>query len=376
MTKIGNLHGSGTSVDGELKSEGIDIREAKRRPSFVENSGPHAGLSPFFQARRDSPNDENPARLPHVTSPPRKPSFAQPPRELNPILTFDYMPQPADQDGSAEYFRYFRTTNDLNALPADLNREGLGELRLSGSDTIATTEQIKRIASAANVPHPKHLYIVDLRQEPHAVADRYTLTLRGPKDWANVGLSHDEALQREAAWIDDLRGSEHLKIDSAEDFKTGTRPMRSVTLHRPEIVSEQELVELTGAKYARLTVTDHLRPDNDAVDRFVDIVRQMPPDAAMHVHCKGGRGRTTTFMVVYDMLRNARRVSADGIIDRQGGLGRYELKKIDGQNAVFRQDRLSFLYLFHQYAEQNPGGQPQTWSAWRASRADLTDDGR
>ncbi|NTX22023.1 phosphatase domain-containing protein [Burkholderia cepacia] len=375
MTKIGNLHGSGTSVEEGLKSDGVDIHEVKRRPSFVENSGAHSNLSSFFSTRHNSPDDGDPARLPRVTSPPRKPSFAQPDRELEPILTYDYTPQPEHQDCSAEYFRYFRTTNDLNALPEHLNREGLGELRLSGSDTIATTGQIERIARAANVQNLERLYIVDLRQEPHVVADRYTLTLRGPKDWANVGLAHDEALRREAAWIDDLRRSEHLKIESAEDFKTGTRPMRSVTLHRPEIVSEQALVERTGAKYARLTVTDHLRPDNDTVDRFVDIVRQMPPGAAMHVHCKGGRGRTTTFMAVYDMLRNARRVSADGIIDRQGGLGRYELKKIGGQNAVFRQDRLSFLYLFHQYAEQNLGGQPQTWSEWRASRTDFRQDG-
>lgn len=376
MAKIGNFYDSGTSVNDELKSECVDIHDVKRRPSFGENSGPHSDLSAFFRTRQNSPNNENPARPLRVTSPQRKSSFAQPERELKPILTYDYTPQPEDQHGSAEYFRYFRTTNDLNTLPEHLNREGLGELRLSGSDTIATTGQIERIASAANVQDLEHLYIVDLRQEPHVVADRYTLTLRGPKDWANVGLSHDEALQREADWINDLRRSENLKIDSAEDFKTGTRPMRSVTLHRPEIVSEQELVERTGAKYARLTVTDHLRPDNEAVDRFVDIVRQMPPGAAMHVHCKGGRGRTTTFMAVYDMLHNAQRVSADGIIDRQGGLGHYQLKKIDGQNAVFRRDRLSFLYLFHQYAEQNPGGQPQTWSAWRASRTDLRHDGR
>lgn len=241
-------------------------------------------------------------------------------------------------------------------------------MRLSGSETISTIGQVERIARSANVQDRDRLHIVDVRQESHVVADRYALTLRGLKDWANVGLSHEEALQSEADWIGDLRRSENLTIYSAEDMKSGARPMRSVTLHRPEIVSEQALVERTGANYARLTVTDHLRPGDDAVDRFVEIVRRLPSDAALHVHCKGGKGRTTTFMAIYDMLRNAGRVSADGIIDRQGELGRYQLKKIDGQNADYRQDRLSFLYAFHEYATRNPDGQPQTWSAWLASR--------
>ncbi|UTV59786.1 phosphatase domain-containing putative toxin [Burkholderia arboris] len=368
MTNIAKSGGFKPPVTSESGSDERCIQKTRQQPQDAEHSARHPTLSilPRKPEAGTRAGDDGIATLPRISSL----RFAQPERELDPVLTYDRTPPPDDQPGSAEHFRYFRTTSDLSALSAHFNREGLDDLRLSGSETISTTGQVERIARSANIQNRDQLHIVDVRQESHVVAGRYALTLRGLKDWANVGLSHEEALQREADWIGDLRRSEHLTIHSAEDMKSGVRPMRSVTLHRPEIVSEQALVERTGANYARLTVTDHLRPGNDAVDRFVDIVRQMPSGAALHVHCKGGRGRTTTFMAIYDMLRNARRVSADGIIDRQGELGHYQLRKIDGQNAVFRQDRLSFLYAFHEYARQNPDGQPQTWSAWLASRPD------
>lgn len=344
------------------------MQKAHQQPSDAEHSARHPTLSALPRKPEAPPRSGDDGMVTRPRIPPLR--FVQPKPERDLVLTYDRTPPPENQAGSTEHFGYFRTTNDLSALPEGLNREGLDDLRLSGSETISTPGQVERIARSANVQDRDRLHIVDVRQESHVVADRYALTLRGLKDWANVGLSHEEALQSEADWIGDLRRSENLTIYSAEDMKSGARPMRSVTLHRPEIVSEQALVERTGANYARLTVTDHLRPGDDAVDRFVEIVRRLPSDAALHVHCKGGKGRTTTFMAIYDMLRNAGRVSADGIIDRQGELGRYQLKKIDGQNADYRQDRLSFLYAFHEYATRNPDGQPQTWSAWLASRPD------
>jgi len=64
-------------------------------------------------------------------------------------------------------------------------------------------------------------------------------------------------------------------------------------------------------------VTDHVRPLDDAVDRFILAVRALPDGAWTHFHCEAGLGRTTTFMVLYDMLRNANRVSLEDIVRRQ-----------------------------------------------------------
>jgi hypothetical protein len=44
---------------------------------------------------------------------------------------------------------------------------------------------------------------------------------------------------------------------------------------------------------------------------------RLPENAWAHFHCEAGLGRTTTFMVLYDMLRNANRVSLEDIVQRQ-----------------------------------------------------------
>lgn len=176
-------------------------------------------------------------------------------------------------------------------------------------------------------------------------------------------------------------GEQDLQAFRAEDVKRGADSPHSVALGTPKIVSEREIVGQTAAQYCRLTVTDHLGPNDEAVGKFVEIVRDLPKGAALHVHCKGGRGRTTTFMVLYDMLRNAHRLSADAIIDRQNALGQYAIRKIEGKHEVFRRERMSLLDTFYEYARSNPGGRPHSWTDWfdghaAASRSETPADER
>src|SRR5262249_7367517 len=111
------------------------------------------------------------------------------------------------------------------------------------------------------------------------------------------------------------------------------------------------------------------RPTDEEVDRFVGAVRGLSADAWAHFHCRAGKGRTTTFMALYDMLRDAKTVSLQAIVDRQSLLvGDYNLlqpapDETGAKVAVF-QDRAAFVRAFYDYARDNPGGRPMLWSEW------------
>jgi len=135
--------------------------------------------------------------------------------------------------------------------------------------------------------------------------------------------------------------------------------------------TERDIVEPNRAAYVRLTVTDHARPLDDEVDRFVLAVRTIPENGWAHFHCEAGRGRTTTFMVLYDMLRNATRISLEDIAGRQQLLGYdYDVLRPAGPGnwkAPYTDDRIAFIRAFYDYARANPVGRPRLWSEWLKS---------
>lgn len=280
------------------------------------------------------------------------------PRE-SPTLCFD-------RNDSAVW--NFRSTNDLSGLPSAVNTRGLRELRLSGSASFSSQAQVADLSRLWN----GSFHVIDLRQEPHAIVDGLPVTWVTGKNWANMGKSREEALDHERALIEKFRHEEEPStLQSCEDIEKG-RPPATVTLRGELATDEASLVKGAGGGYTRLTVSDHLRPRDEDVDLFITTVRQMAPGTGLHVHCKGGMGRTMTHMAMYDMLHNAGAVSVEDILARQAALeGGYDLAKPRGNPATqaFHEDRLAFLNGFHAFAKANPKGQPQTWSEWLGAAA-------
>jgi len=123
------------------------------------------------------------------------------------------------------------------------------------------------------------------------------------------------------------------------------------------------------------TVTDHARPLDDEVDHFIVAVRALPTEgwAPLSLPCR--QGRTTTFLALYDMLRNAPRVALDDIVNRQSLLaGDYNLLASEPASgdeawkAGVGADRAAFVRAFYEYAKANPNGRPQMWTEWLKAR--------
>jgi Inositol hexakisphosphate len=241
---------------------------------------------------------------------------------------------------------------------------GLRDLRASGSGEF-TPEGFKLVLARTRGP----VTVFDLRQETHIFVNGLPVSWYASRDWSNVGRSQSDIEADEAARVASLRAGSNIDVRPGHPVKHGNAnsvPPQQVTVERASI--ERDVVQPAGASYVRITVTDHTRPLDNEVDRFILAVRGLSENAWAHFHCEAGLGRTTTFMVLYDMLRNASRVSLEDIVVRQKILSRgYDVLQPDepgNWKAPYAADRAAFIRAFYEYARANPNGRPQLWSEW------------
>ena len=266
--------------------------------------------------------------------------------------------------------RNFRTTDDpLTGKGATPGATGLSDLRASGSGEF-TPEGLKLVMAQTRGP----VTVFDLRQETHIFVNDLPVSWYASRDWANVGRSQSAIVAGEAARVQSLKPGSEIAVRPGHPVKHGSANSvtpEQVTVERAS--TEQDIVEGADAHYVRITATDHARPLDDEVDRFVLAVRELREDGWAHFHCEAGLGRTTTFMVLYDMLRNANRVSLEDIVFRQKILSHgYDVLQPDepgSWKAPYAADRAAFVRAFYDYARANPNGRPQVWSEWLKSGA-------
>lgn len=214
------------------------------------------------------------------------------------------------------------------------------------------------------------LYAVDLRQESHGFLNGAAVSWYAADNWGCVGLRPDEAAALEALRLRLLDLGERVKIGRVESVKRGA-PAVYEEWPRRSVRTEREVVALPEGHHVRLPVTDHLRPADEIVDQFIDLVRALPERAHLHFHCRGGKGRTAVFMALLDMLRSARSTPLDEILARQQRLNDYDLMKTPDParaKAAYAPERKALLARFHEYARENPGGAPLRWSEWTIGR--------
>jgi len=245
----------------------------------------------------------------------------------------------------------------------------LADLRASGSGEF-TDDGLKLLLARTRGP----VTVFDLRQETHIFVNGLPVSWYATRDWANVGRSQDAIEADESARVESLKpGSKIVVRPGAAVKKPGVTPSTPQNVTVEHASTEREFVKPNHAAYVRVTVTDHCRPLDNEVDGFVLAVRALPENGWAHFHCEAGLGRTTTFMVLYDMLRNAARVPMEDIVRRQQLLGyNYDvLRPVPATNwkAPYVEDRIAFVRAFYNYAHANPNGRPQLWSEWLRSDA-------
>ena len=279
-----------------------------------------------------------------------------------------------DEDPELAEPRNFRMASDnWRVEPEDEppTREGLDNLRISGSAqcTAAGFASLYTKLSAAAAAPGAPIYDVDLRQESHGFADGLPVSWHKKNNLANEGKTPEEVALDEEERLADLAGVTTTFVPKG---KTDKGRVEAFTFAPQNVQTEKEVVEALGFRYVRFYVTDRTQPDTETIEAFLDFVDSLPGDAWLHFHCRAGHGRTTTFMAMYDMIRNPG-IPAETIIERQhliGGADLTAMKDEEWKNERIVQ-RLETLKLFSEYVRARHAGETTLrWGEWIEENAE------
>lgn len=261
----------------------------------------------------------------------------------------------------------FRTTNDefkRNDSPLILpSRKGLELLQASGSSQF--TEQ--GLNELLDLLPDKNIYLVDLRRESHGFIDGLSVSWISDTGWSNLGMSANEIIETEKHLLQEALQKKVLAI-AVMNKVNKRKEVIPALLFPSKVITEEELCQSKKIHYTRIPVEDHLRASDQEVDNFIAFVKNLPNNSWIHFHCKGGSGRTTSFLIMLDMLYNAKQISAEEIIKRHWLLGKSNLADSSKQGAIDYPKqfviRLEFLRQFHQYCKDNNDNYQTSWSSY------------
>ncbi|CAI3729716.1 fused DSP-PTPase phosphatase/NAD kinase-like protein [Clostridium neonatale] len=229
---------------------------------------------------------------------------------------------------------HFRKTSDLSILDEkNINTYSLDTLNISGSQQFSRNN-IRLIINNINTNFP--FIVIDLREESHGFVNDIPVSYENNHNNANMGLSRNKVLLKEK---DDLS---KIKLNSELNFYN----------HKDSIIpkyvgNESKTCLDNSLGYLRITATDEIPPSPENIDFFINSVNKLPKDKWLHFHCKEGIGRTSTFMIFYDMMNNYDKVGSEDIINRQIELvSDYTEKDIKD---ITSKRRITLYNLFYEY---------------------------
>lgn len=268
-----------------------------------------------------------------------------------------------DTPEDVEMPKVFRTTSDDIPDNNVINRGGLDGLHLAGSQQFS---DIGLRTALGKIPG-RSVVIVDLRRESHGMLNHSAVSWYGPQNAANANKTPEQVSMSEARLLAKLKKSTFKWVyeiveKTDDDF---VEKVKKEFVRVNSVKSEKKLASEFHVAYKRFYVEDFHKPDDQQVDRFVAFARKIPASTWIYFHCRAGRGRTTTFMAMYDMMKNAKQISFDDIIARQAALGGSDLKEMPDTASFkykFAVERFNFLKKFYEYCKTNNDNYSITWS--------------
>lgn len=232
----------------------------------------------------------------------------------------------------------FRMSTDKvdTANNSGLNLSGLDKLNISGSSEFSE-KGLTFMKDAIGDKYP--IVDIDLRQESHGYINGIAVSWRNANNSANKGLSLSEVLKDENEKLKSITLNHPITF-----FNTKNVVVPKVVEDELTLTKSQEL------GYVRIPVTDGGLPSEEMVNYFLETIKNHPENTWYHFHCEAGVGRTTTFMIMYDTIKNCNDVSLNDIITRQLLLGKLSEKD---SAAFYKGNRFALLNDFYNRCKDN-----------------------
>ena len=290
-------------------------------------------------------------------------------KEKKPYWRFDSMKSLKDL---GKLHNYRKCTKPVRLSKKDREKEkDYKDLLISGSGQIPyDTHDLLYKDLKGEAPEGAVIYMVDLRQESHGYLDHYPVSLHGKEhNDNNQGLLSFQVILKELVDLYSLYGV-RTKVFSTNKEITG---LTTKTICSKNIMTERILAEEAGFRYIRFSAQDHHFPQNETVDEFIRFYKHLPKNSWLHFHCLAGRGRTSVFMIMYDLIKNPD-LSMKRAANRQHMIGGKRIvshstsDKWPGSHFT-DSDRSERLQLFRKYVRANYKNNYKTsFSQWLKER--------
>jgi len=228
------------------------------------------------------------------------------------------------------------------------------DLKSLGINAIASSQFSESQLQEVRKKYPdEQITIVDLRAESHGFINGkpvtwHTVFEKGNQDKTLSEISSDESDRLNLAAKDQqIIVNKILKEDRANGWYKEISP---TIVDVNQAISEKDLAEKNGFEYQRFPIRDLDVPNETEFTRMVNFIKTLPQDQKLYVHCAAGKGRTGTFLVLLDIIKNGKTTELKEIFKRQNKLGASRLDKISTEESWSKEiarNRLKIIENFY-----------------------------
>lgn len=226
------------------------------------------------------------------------------------------------------------TIDSTSSIGLPMRLRDIPTLNISGSAQF-TKDQLLNLKNSIN---KDNICIVDLRQESHGMINDLAISFLNPYKDLNNGFTTEQTIKAENSLLNKIKIGNTIQL-----YKHTGIFIKDITVDF--ISNESQLVTEADMQYKRFAVKDNSAPTPDIVDEFVEFIKNKPDDIHLHFHCAAGKGRTTSFMVMYQAMKNNSNLTLEQLLSYQYNIG--------GVNLHDNNIQYNFLEDFCNYVQKN-----------------------